>query len=54
VTSESVDGGRAFLPAPKMHVELVFFDPSAGRSVKPAAPGIVTDLSQVASDEAGA
>ena len=49
VTRKSDDGGRAFLVAPKMAIELGFFFRSAGRSVMTAAWVIVTDLSQGAS-----
>ena len=49
VTRKSDDGGRAFLGAPKMAIELGFFFRSAGRSVMTAAWVIVTDLSQGAS-----
>jgi hypothetical protein len=48
VTLESDDGGRAFHPAPKIAVELVFFLRSAGRSMMPAARVIVTRMSQLA------
>src|SRR5262245_22533863 len=48
VTRKSDDGGRAFHPAPKIAVELEFFLCSARRSMMPAAPVIVTRMSQLA------